>query len=166
MEKGNIDIYLKSNDNIIKSSLIEDSKLSILMINKMIESSKKINIREFGDEEVTSENFMPLFVIDYTEGFEDELARLDGRFRFYKLSDDFGIVYINRNRIEDLGEIYRFESLYRVQRYVKMDQLTTLSRGITNGYVATEEIGANFFKDNPNISIDGRGVIIGISILG
>jgi subtilisin family serine protease len=161
VEKGNLDIYLNL-DNIGKNTYIKDSKLSILMSSKILKDSQKRDIREFGDEADITEDFIPMFVIDYIEGFEEELKKLDGRFRFYKLADNFGILYINKNRLEDLGEVYRLETANRIQRYVKMAQLTTLSRDTTNGYVANEEIGANFFKNNPNLNIDGRGVIIGV----
>ncbi len=43
-----------------------------------------------------------------------------------------------------------------------MALLGKISQGTSQGVVATEDIGANFFKNNPNISITGKGVIIGI----
>ena len=166
VEKGNIDIYLKLDDNKIENTLIEGSNLSVVMFRKKLNDFKRTKKREFGDEEVNLDNFMPLFVIDYFDGFEQELARLGSVFKFYKIAENFGILYINKNRIEELGQIYGLENIFRIQRYVKMAQLTTISRDTTNGYVALEEIGANFFKNNPNINIDGRGVIIGIANSG
>lgn len=166
VENGNIDIYLKLDDKKIENTLIEDSNLSVLMFGKKLKNFKRTSTREFGDQEVNSENFMPLFVIDYFDGFEEELSQLGNIFKFYKIADNFGILYINKNRIEELGQIYGLENIFRIQRYVKMAQLTTISRDTTSGYVALEEIGANFFKNNPNINIDGRGVIIGISNSG
>lgn len=166
VENGSIDIYLKLDDKKIENTLIENSNLSVLMFGKKLKNFKRTSTREFGDQEVNSENFMPLFVIDYFDGFEEELAQLGSIFKFYKIADNFGILYINKNRIEELGQIYGLENIFRIQRYVKMAQLTTISRDTTNGYVALEEIGANFFKNNPNINIDGRGVIIGISNSG
>lgn len=166
VENGNVDIYLKLDDKKIENTLIENSNLSVLMFGKNLKNFKRTSTREFGDQEVNSENFMPLFVIDYFDGFEEELAQLGSVFKFYKIADNFGILYINKNRIEELGQIYGLENIFRIQRYVKMAQLTTISRDTTNGYVALEEIGANFFKNNPNINIDGRGVIIGISNSG
>ena len=67
-------------------------------------------------KKVNLDNFMPLFVIDYFDGFEQELARLGSVFKFYKIAENFGILYINKNRIEELGEIYGLENIFRIQR--------------------------------------------------
>ncbi len=47
-----------------------------------------------------------------------------------------------------------------------MTLLGEINRGTFGGVVATEEMGVNFFKNNPNINITGRGTLISIADTG
>lgn len=163
--KGNIDIYMNLDDKDRKSELMENSNLSVAIFGEIDKSRNTIQKRT-SIEEIDTNIYMPLFIVDYIDGFEEELNEIGDLFKFVKLSDGFGLIYIKRGQESQMGELYRLKSIYRVQRYIRMAQLTTLTRGIENGYVATEEIGANFFKDNPNIDINGRGVLIAIANSG
>ncbi|CEN25192.1 S8 family peptidase [Paraclostridium sordellii] len=161
--KKNISIYTNKIKNY---NFIENASISFLIRFGINSSIKSLKNRSFRDESINLSEFSPIFVIDYKDGFEEDIKELADIFKFDKLSDNFGILYINKSRTEDMGELYRITSIYRIQRYTKMVQLTNLNRGVENGYVATEEIGANFFKENPNITLDGRGVFIGIANSG
>ncbi|MEG2984627.1 MAG: S8 family serine peptidase, partial [Peptostreptococcaceae bacterium] len=162
---GNIDIYLKAEDQDIKNELIESSNVSWVIFGSSVKYTAKTYLRTSIDD-IDLNIYMPLFIIDYLGEFEEKLNELGDLFKFVKISENLGLLYIKRNRESEMGELYRIKSIYRIQRYIKLAQLTTVTRGIDNGYVATEEIGANFFKDNPNIDINGRGVLIGIANSG
>ena len=73
-----------------------------------------------------------------------------------------GIVFVQKDRLSDIGKLYSFRYIYKMQKYVKMVQLTNLSKGTEDGYIANEDIGVNYFKTNPNVNLDGSGVIISI----
>ncbi|MDM8129328.1 S8 family peptidase, partial [Paraclostridium benzoelyticum] len=106
------------------------------------------------------------FNIYFNENLEKELENFKNIVKLYKISNDFGVVYIDQNNIEMFSELYRLDGINSIERYTKMSQLATINRGIQNGIVATEEIGSNYFKTNPNISVTGSGVLVGIANSG
>ena len=57
-------------------------------------------------------------------------------------------------------------SIIRTVSTTKMTLLGEINRGTFGGVVATEEMGVNFFKNNPNINITGRGTLISIADTG
>ncbi|WP_343749140.1 S8 family serine peptidase, partial [Metaclostridioides mangenotii] len=67
---------------------------------------------------------------------------------------------------QGLENILALRSVISIERTVRMAPLSKVSLGVENGIVATEEIGVNYFKNNPNISITGRGVIIAVADSG
>lgn len=153
IEKG---IWIFKFDEITKNKCIETS----FMEKEKIESNSEY--RDFPKSYIDSNEFEPIFIIYYYPKYEEQLKTLENIFKFYKLSDGMGIVFIQKDRMIDLGRLYSFTYIYKMQRYTKMVQLTNLSKGIENGYTANEEIGVNYFKTNPNVNLDGRGVIISI----
>lgn len=159
IERGNWKLNFNELKELRESACMGNS---FLLKSERGEVVNKLEERDFPKTYIESNEFEPVFVIYYHEEDEEKLKNLENIFKFYKLSDGFGIIYIRKDRIRDLGQIYSFEYIYRMQRYIKMVQLTSLSRGIEGGYTANEEIGANYFKTHPNLNIDGKGVIISI----
>ncbi|EQK43421.1 subtilase family protein [[Clostridium] bifermentans ATCC 638] len=170
-EKNEINIRLKSDsfiengiwnlkfNEINKSDYIETE----FIIDKQDEEIKNyLEARDFPKSYIDSSEFEPVFIIYYYPKYEEQLKKLDNIFKFYKLSDGMGIVFIQKDRFKDVGKLYTFKYIYKMQRYTKMVQLTDLSKGTENGYTANEEIGVNYFKTNPNVNLDGAGVIISI----
>lgn len=107
------------------------------------------------------------YAILYEPGFEEELKRIAPNYEFLKISDILGILfaYVNFqdiNSVETLRSLLSVESVNRIIGIVKYDCLSVISQGITNGVNANEEIGVNFFKNNPNLSLTGKGVLIGL----
>ena len=98
----------------------------------------------------------------YEEGFEEELQRIAPDYRFDKLSDNFGIVYVNESNTEKIQDIISTPYTVRIEELIRMEVLGSITEGTTGGVNANEEIGVNFFKNNPNINLTGRGVIIAI----
>ncbi|WP_343101067.1 S8 family peptidase [Romboutsia sp. MSSM.1001216sp_RTP31141st1_G3_RTP31141_220114] len=108
----------------------------------------------------------------YGEGFEDDLKKFGDKFKFEKISENFGILFAENNElngisdISDISDVIDIKSLYRLEPSIRLASLININLGTFNGVVANEDIGANFIKDNPNISISGKGVIIGIADSG
>ncbi|WP_419741726.1 S8 family serine peptidase [Paraclostridium dentum] len=161
----NLEIYLKvKNMESLKSLSKNDFNRHIAIFNGF-NDLKSINIvRDFNA--IDPDKYIPLFNIYFNENLEKELENFQNIVKLYKISNDFGVVYIDQNNIEMFSELYRLDGINYIERYTKMSQLATINRGIQNGIVATEEIGSNYFKTNPNISVTGSGVLIGIANSG
>jgi len=98
--------------------------------------------------------------------FEEDLKKLNINYRLEKLSDDFGVLYISPKDIDKAGSIANILSAQTIESIIRLASLSQISQGTTGGVVGNEIIGANFFKENPNINVTGRGVIIGIADSG
>lgn len=100
--------------------------------------------------------------VRYGLGFEEDLKTVAPESEFERLSNTFGIVYINNNDISKIQNITSIPSAIRVEPLIRFSLLGNIEQGISNGVNANEEIGVNFIKNNPNISVSGRGVAIAI----
>ncbi|MBO3445901.1 S8 family peptidase [Clostridium sp. CCUG 7971] len=94
--------------------------------------------------------------------FEEEINSIVPGNEFYKLSDGFGVLFINENNYSALPEILSVPSVTRYEPTTRLTLLGDITQGTANGVNANEEIGVNFFKNNPNLSLTGRGVAIAI----
>ncbi|MCU9812524.1 S8 family serine peptidase [Paraclostridium sp. AKS81] len=166
--KNEINISLKS-ENFIKNGtwnlkFNENNKSKCMETPFRLNEKIKNNLedRNFPKAYIDSNEFEPVFIIYYYPNYEEQLKMLENIFKFYKLSDGMGILFVQKDRLSEIGKLYSFRYIYKMQKYVKMVQLTNLSQGVENGYTANEEIGVNYFKTNPNINLDGKGVVIGI----
>ena len=68
--------------------------------------------------------------------------------------------------MQAVGSIVSILSAQKIEPIIRLASLSLISQGPTGGVVGYEIIGANFFKENPNINVTGRGVIIGIADSG
>lgn len=105
-------------------------------------------------------------VLFENQQFEEDLKKLNINYRLEKLSDDFGVLYISPKDIDKAGSIANILSAQTIESIIRLASLSQISQGTTGGVVGNEIIGANFFKENPNINVTGRGVIIGIADSG
>lgn len=96
------------------------------------------------------------------KGFEEELNSVAPGSEFYRLSDNFGVVLFNENNYSSAKSILAMDSVIRSEPTTRFSLLGNITQGTSNGVNANEEIGVNFFKNNPNISLTGRGVAIAI----
>ncbi|ALP04181.1 S8 family serine peptidase [Clostridioides difficile] len=104
--------------------------------------------------------------IVHTPEFEEELAGLGMSQRFFKISDSLGVLSINNTDYSSIQRVLQLPSIIRTVSTTKMTLLGEINRGTFGGVVATEEMGVNFFKNNPNINITGRGTLISIADTG
>ena len=98
----------------------------------------------------------------YEPGFEEELRELLPNVDFYRLSDNYGIVYLSNYSVATIKSILSLPSVLRIDSLTRIALLGTVTPGTEGGVNANEEIGVNFFKNNPNIFLSGRGTVIAI----
>ncbi|WP_343348064.1 S8 family peptidase [Terrisporobacter petrolearius] len=107
------------------------------------------------------------FVVLYKPGFEEDLKAIAPNYEFLKISDRLGVLfaYVNYQDInseQTFKNVLAISSIDRMLTLARYNSLSIISQGISNGVTANEEIGVNFFKNNPNISLSGKGVLIGL----
>lgn len=145
------------------------SRLNLLSISQnnqdygLYRNKKKIKKKKI----LRQENLVPMIgVLFENQQFEEDLKKLNITYRLERLSDNFGILYISPNDIQNVGRVVSLLSGQRIESIVRLASLSQISQGTTGGVVGNEIIGSNFFKENPNINVTGRGVIIGIADSG
>lgn len=159
------EMYLKVKNIENLNRLSKNDFNNHIVIFNGVNNLRNINIVSNIDT-IDFNKYIPLFNIYFNENLEKELENFKNIVKLYKISNNFGVVYIDQNYIEMFSELYRLKGIISMERYTKMSQLATINKGIENGIVATEEIGSNYFKTNPNISVTGSGVLIGIANSG
>ncbi|MEG0855487.1 MAG: bifunctional germination protease/germinant receptor pseudoprotease CspBA [Terrisporobacter sp.] len=102
----------------------------------------------------------------FKPGFEESIKNLGYDVEFDKLSDDYGIVYINDNNRDLIERISSNPLVTRLESLTRLTILGTINQSTKNGVNANEEIGVDFFKNNPNLSLTGKGVVISIVASG
>ncbi|MEG1311865.1 MAG: bifunctional germination protease/germinant receptor pseudoprotease CspBA [Romboutsia sp.] len=145
------------------SELIEINKEVELTMRKGKKKNKRLEIQQ---DICRVSNIETGVNVVYSQGFEEELKSLGTGNKFYKISDNFGTIFINQSNFNSVKKILSLPHIIRIEPLVRMALLGEINQGISNGIVATEEIGANFFKNNSNLSITGKGVIIAIASTG
>lgn len=156
-------------DNSRGYGFLDLSRLNLLSISQnnqdygIYRSKKKIKKKK----NLRQENFIPIIgVVFENQQFEEDLKQLNIPYRLERFSNDFSVLYILPEDIDKAGSIVSILSAQRVESIVNLASLSQISQGTTGGVVGNETIGSNFFKNNPNINVTGRGVIIGIADSG
>ncbi|WP_304341490.1 S8 family peptidase [Metaclostridioides mangenotii] len=105
--------------------------------------------------------------VTFTPNFFNEFEAAGYPYDFLRLTNNLGVLRLSEETYsQGLEDILALRSVVNIERTIRMAPLSQVSQGITDGIVATEEIGVNYFKNNPNISITGRGVIIAVADSG
>lgn len=145
------------------------SKLNLLSISQnnqdygLYRSKKKIKKKK----NLRQENLIPIIGVSFeNQQFEEDLKNLNITYRLERISDNFAILYISPSDMQAVGSIANILSAQTIESIIRLASLSQISQGTTGGVVGNEIIGANFFKENPNINVTGRGVIIGIADSG
>ena len=107
-------------------------------------------------------NIRPGVNIFFNPGFIESLNKYGDNIEFRQLSDNFGIVFFNNFDLNITREIISNEFIDRLDPLSRISILGKIVEGTTGGVNANEEIGVNFFKNNPDINLTGRGVLISI----
>lgn len=105
--------------------------------------------------------------VTFSPNFFDEFNEAGLDYDFLRISENFGVLRLNaRNYREGSTKVLNLRSVIDVEKTVRMAPLSNITQGVTEGVVSTEDIGVNYFKNNPNLSITGRGVIIAVADSG
>ena len=107
-------------------------------------------------------NIRPGVNIFFNPGFIESLNKYGDNIEFRQLSDNFGIVFFNNLDLNITREIISNEFIDRLDPLSRISILGKIVEGTIGGVNANEEIGVNFFKNNPDINLTGRGVLISI----
>jgi len=134
----------------------KDNEIDNLFRNSKI--TDKINTR------VNDTTYSAFLVV--REGFFDKLKSMGLEDEFTKLSDNTGILNTFRVYEDYLLELLESEVTVRATNVLSMESMGKPSPGETGGINANEEIGVNFIKNNPNMDITGRGVLICVADSG
>ena len=98
----------------------------------------------------------------FAPGFKESIEHFGSDAEFYQISDDYGTVFLNINSTDIIKEILSNPLAIRVEPLTRIALLGNITQGTTNGVNANEEIGVNFFKNNPNLPLSGSGIVISI----
>lgn len=172
-----IDLYTLSNinqdletDGIVYRSVnksFKDEENNYKLIDGYNNIKNDISLDSFCNEDMNRQTGVLAGInIIHTPEFESELNALGMGSNFIKLSDSLGILPIDASDYNSIQRILELPSIIRSESTIKMSLLGTINQGTFGGIVATEEIGVNFFKNNPNITITGRGTLIAIADTG
>lgn len=63
---------------------------------------------------------------------------------------------------KNIEAVLALESVEIIENVVRVAPLGIITRGTEDGVTGQEEIGVNFFKNNPNIQLTGQGTVIAI----
>lgn len=110
-------------------------------------------------------NSQKTFVI-IKEGFIDELKKIGLEDNFLRISNNVGILTGNREYEGEFLKLFESEVTVRSVNIVNLEPLGKPSPGEVGGINANEEIGVNFIKNNPNLDITGKGVLICVADSG
>ncbi|MDI0265044.1 bifunctional germination protease/germinant receptor pseudoprotease CspBA [Clostridioides difficile] len=174
---ADIDLYTLSNinqdletDGIVYRSVnksFKDEENNYKLIDGYNNIKNDISLDSFCNEDMNRQTGVLAGInIIHTPEFESELNALGMGSNFIKLSDSLGILPIDASDYNSIQRILELPSIIRSESTIKMSLLGSINQGTFGGIVATEEIGVNFFKNNPNITITGRGTLIAIADTG
>ncbi|QYE99170.1 S8 family serine peptidase [Paraclostridium sordellii] len=101
-------------------------------------------------------------LVSHDDNFIEELKDLNTTYEIIRLSNSRTLMFFDSLSRRNIELILRLNSVQIIENVVKVTPLGTITRGIENGISGQEEIGVNFFKNNPNIQLTGRGTIIAV----
>ncbi|MFI3210289.1 MAG: S8 family serine peptidase [Peptostreptococcaceae bacterium] len=139
-------------------------KLNLLDIDiSDLTRDKILNLTRFIKEPLVKRGI----VIDHTEDFEEELSNINLNVDQIKISKTKTILILNEENEDQISkqlfmDILLLKSVEKTTQLIPMNLLTTVSEGTSGGVNENESLGVNYFKENPNLEITGRGVLIAI----
>lgn len=101
-------------------------------------------------------------LITHNMNFTEELKNLKVPYEIIRLSETKTLIFFDSLRRKNVEAIVALDSVQIIENVVKVTPLGEITRGIENGVTGQEDIGVNFFKNNPNIQLTGQGTIIAV----
>ncbi|MEG2984313.1 MAG: bifunctional germination protease/germinant receptor pseudoprotease CspBA [Peptostreptococcaceae bacterium] len=100
--------------------------------------------------------------IKHSIGFNEDLKNLKVPYEIIRLSETSTLMFFDALSRKNIEAILKLESVQIIENVIKVTPLGEITRGIDNGVTGQEDIGVNFFKNNPNIQLTGQGTIIAV----
>lgn len=107
-------------------------------------------------------NLAQSILVSHNNLFDDEISSFPYKFNSIKLSEKYTIMFFETLKREYIEAIVKLKSVYIIENVVAITPLGEIKMGTENGVTAKEDIGVNFFKTNPNLTLLGRGTLIAI----
>ena len=101
-------------------------------------------------------------LITYYTEFEDEVDDFNLDYDLIKLSDNRSILFLEEYSVENIAKIMDARNVATVEKVVRIAPLGEISMSTSNGINPQSEMGVEFFKNNPNIPLNGQNTIIAI----
>lgn len=106
-------------------------------------------------------------LIFHNKEFKNDLKNIpEAEKVFIRISESLGILPLDDIPEEEIYRFLNLNSLEKIETYVRMSLLGYITEGTLNGVSPTEDIGIDFLKDNQNLSVTGKGVLISIADTG
>lgn len=105
-------------------------------------------------------NLAQSILVKHNNNFENELVNFPYEYSAIKLSDEYTIMFFKRLMREYIEAILKLNSVYIIENIVAITPLGEIKLGTESGVTAKEDIGVNFFKTNPNLTLLGSGTVI------
>ncbi|WP_148550927.1 bifunctional germination protease/germinant receptor pseudoprotease CspBA [Paraclostridium bifermentans] len=101
-------------------------------------------------------------LVSHSPEFSKEIANFPYPYNSINLSELYTLMFFESLKREYVEAILRLDSVYIIENVVPINPLGQITRGTENGVTAKEDIGVNFFKTNPNLTLLGAGTLIAI----
>lgn len=119
------------------------------------------NLDENGNYRLEN-NVSEAILVDHDKNFPEELVNFLYPFNSIRLSENYTLMFFDTLRREYIEDILKLNSVFIIENVVPITPLGEITRGIEDGVIAKEDIGVNFFKTNPNLTLLGSGTLIAI----
>lgn len=100
------------------------------------------------------------------EGFFNSLETSGLASNFRRLSENSGIFSETDTETILSGEFFRIEEVSVVESLTEMSLLSQASSGTSGGFAINEDENINYIKNNPNLNVTGRNIIIAVADTG
>ena len=153
-------IYFNRSDNDLSVKTKQQYK-RLEYINNFIKKNR-LNFKRQNDSYVNS----TFVYFNNPEGFFNSLKISELESNFRRLSENSGIFSETDTEIILSGEFFKIEEVVSVESLSKMSLLSQVSSGTSGGFAINEDENINYMKNNPNLNLTGRNVIIAIADTG
>ena len=100
------------------------------------------------------------------EAFYNSLSELNLENYFRRLSENSGIFLGTETQIIFTQQIFNIEEVVIFEGLIEMSLLSEVSSGTAGGFFVNEDQNINYIKNNPNLNVTGRNVIIAVADSG
>lgn len=107
-----------------------------------------------------------VFYFKPNEEFFNRIQELGIENNFERLSEDLGILFLNNTSISFEEVFFEIPNILRFESLIEMSLLSEVSQSTSGGVSVEQQSNINYIKNNPNLNLTGRNVIIAICDTG